>query len=115
MGSFCAATAPARPACFSGAALVFVFESCGAERQHWGLTLSLHCPPRKGLQEGALPPKNVPGASLVVQWLRLQAPGAGDLGSVPGQETRTHTPQLRVTEPQLKIPQATTETPHTVK
>ena len=31
------------------------------------------------------------GTSLVVQWLRLCAPSAGGLGSIPGQGTRTHT------------------------
>ena len=35
------------------------------------------------------------GTSLVVQWLRLQAPSAGCLGSIPGQGTRSHMPQLK--------------------
>ena len=30
------------------------------------------------------------GTSLVVQWLRLHAPNAGGLGSIPGQGTRFH-------------------------
>ena len=30
------------------------------------------------------------GTSLVVQWLRLCAPNAGDPGSTPGQGTRSH-------------------------
>ncbi|TEA34796.1 hypothetical protein DBR06_SOUSAS11910019, partial [Sousa chinensis] len=34
--------------------------------------------------------------SLVVQWLGLHAPNAGGLGSIPGQGTRSHMPQLRV-------------------
>ena len=33
--------------------------------------------------------------SLVVQWLRLHAPNAGDLGLIPGQGTRSHMLQLR--------------------
>ena len=33
--------------------------------------------------------------SLVVQWLRLRAPNAGDPGLIPGQGTRSHMPQLR--------------------
>ena len=33
--------------------------------------------------------------SLVVQWLRLRAPNARSLGSIPGQRTRPHMPQLR--------------------
>ena len=30
------------------------------------------------------------GTSLAVQWIRLRAPNAGGLGSIPGQETRSH-------------------------
>ena len=41
------------------------------------------------------------GTPLVVQWLRLQAPNAGGLDSIPGQGTRSH-------EPQLKVPHAVT-------
>ena len=40
----------------------------------------------------------------MVQWLRLHAPNAGGLGSVPGEGTRSHMPQLRVRMLQLKIP-----------
>ena len=36
------------------------------------------------------------GTNLVAQWLRLHAPSAGGLGLIPGQGTRSHTPQLRV-------------------
>ena len=35
------------------------------------------------------------GLSLVVQWLRLHAPNAGALGSIPAQGTRSHMPQLK--------------------
>ena len=53
------------------------------------------------------------GASLGVQWLRLHTPNAGGLGSIPGQGTRSHMPQLRVCMLQLKIPHATTKNiPH---
>ena len=31
-----------------------------------------------------------PGTSLVVQWVRLCAPNAGGLGSIPGLGTRSH-------------------------
>ena len=48
------------------------------------------------------------GTSLVVQWLRLRAPNAGGLGSIPGQGTRSHMPQL-------KILRATTKTQHSQK
>ena len=39
--------------------------------------------------------KIIPGTSLVVQWLRLRTPTAGNLGSYPGQGTRFHMPQPR--------------------
>ena len=41
------------------------------------------------------------GTSLVVQWLRLHAPKAGSLGSIPGQRTTSHIRQLRVQMLQL--------------
>ena len=41
----------------------------------------------------------------MVQWLRLLAPSAGGPGSIPGQGTRSHMPQL-------KIPHAATKTQH---
>ncbi|TEA39003.1 hypothetical protein DBR06_SOUSAS1710095, partial [Sousa chinensis] len=44
--------------------------------------------------------------SLVVQWLILHAPNAGGPGSISGQGTRSHMPQLRVCMLQLKIPHA---------
>ena len=31
----------------------------------------------------------------MVQWLRLLAPNTGGLGSIPGQGTRSHVPQLK--------------------
>jgi len=46
------------------------------------------------------------GSSLVVQWLRLHSPNAGGRSSIPGQGTRSHTLQLRVWVPQLKLPRA---------
>ena len=36
-----------------------------------------------------------PRTSLVVQWLKLHAPNAGGSGSIPGQGTGSHVPQLR--------------------
>ena len=44
-------------------------------------------------------------------WLRLCTPNAGGPGSIPGQGTRSHMPQLRIRMPQLKIPHATTKDP----
>ena len=44
------------------------------------------------------------GTSLVVQWVRVRAPDAGGPGSIPGQGTRSHMPQLR-------SPHATTKDP----
>ena len=32
---------------------------------------------------------------MVVQWLKLQIPNAGDLGSIPGLGTRSHVLQLK--------------------
>ena len=49
-----------------------------------------------------------PGTSLVVQWLRLHTPNAGDPGSIPGQGTRCRMPQLSIHMPQVKVPHATT-------
>ena len=37
------------------------------------------------------------GTSLVVQWLSLCAPNAGGLASIPGQGTRSHITQLKIT------------------
>ena len=45
------------------------------------------------------------GTSLMVEWVRLWAPNAGGLGSIPGQGTRFRMQQL-------KIPNATTKTQH---
>ena len=47
--------------------------------------------------------KNFLGTSLVAQWLRFHVPSAGSPGSIPGQGTRSHMPQLRVHTLQLKI------------
>ena len=45
------------------------------------------------------------GTFLVFQWLRHWAPNAGGPGSIPGQGTRSHMPQLKITY-------ATTKTRH---
>ena len=49
------------------------------------------------------------GTSLVAQWLRLHTPSPGGLGSIPEQGTRSHTWQLRVHMPQVKILRASTK------
>ena len=49
------------------------------------------------------------GNSLVVQWLRLHTPNARDLGSIPGQGTRSHMLQLSVRMLHLKIMCAATK------
>ena len=41
------------------------------------------------------------GTSLVVQWVRYPAPNAGDLGSIPGQVTKSHMPQQRPGDSQI--------------
>ena len=43
------------------------------------------------------------GTLLVAQWLRLDTPSAGGLGSILGQGTKSHMLQLRVRVPQLNI------------
>ena len=50
------------------------------------------------------------GTLLVVQWLGVSAPSAGGLGSIPGQETRSHVTQLKSHKLQqrLKIDRAAT-------
>ena len=45
---------------------------------------------------GKCPYEREAGTSLVAQWLRLRAPNAGGLGSIPGQGTRAHVPQLKI-------------------
>ena len=40
--------------------------------------------------------KRIIGTALVVQWLRLHAPCAGGPHSIPGQGTRSHMPQLKI-------------------
>ena len=39
----------------------------------------------------------------MIQWLRFQAPNAGDLDLIPCQGTRSHKPQLRVQVLQLRL------------
>ena len=47
---------------------------------------------------------DLPGTSLVVQWLRLCIPKAGGPGWIPDQGSRSHMLQLRVRMLQMKIP-----------
>ena len=51
--------------------------------------------------------KNFLGTSLVVQWLRFHAPSAGSPGSIPGQGTGSHMPQLKIPHVPMKIKDAT--------
>ena len=53
--------------------------------------------------------EDMTGTSLVVQWLRCDIPNAGHPGSISGQGTRSHMPQLRDYMPQLKVPHAVTK------
>ena len=41
--------------------------------------------------------------SLVVQWLRQGTPNAGGPGSIPGQGTRSHVPQLKIPHASVKM------------
>ena len=43
------------------------------------------------------------GTSLAAQWLRLLAPSAGGLGVSPGQGTRSHMSQLKISCAIIKI------------
>ena len=43
------------------------------------------------------------GTSLIVQWLRLRAPNAGDLGFIPAQGSRSYMPQLKIPHVAMKI------------
>ena len=47
--------------------------------------------------------KEVSGTFLAVQWLKLHAPNTGGLGSIPGQETRSHMPQVRVPNESISL------------
>ena len=70
---------------------------CFTQRsQDWGVSpgdWGAHDKPDKTLSY--LIKRKVSGTSLVVQWLRLQAPNAGGLGSISGHGTRSHMPQLQ--------------------
>ena len=48
------------------------------------------------LKTNSFPLNSESGTSLVVQCLRLHPPNAGDLGSTPGWETRSHMLQLKI-------------------
>ena len=55
------------------------------------------CPPSLSANHSQMRP----GTSLEVQWLRLHAPKAGAPGSIPGQGTRRHMPQLKTQGSQI--------------
>ena len=56
-------------------------------------------PPFRGFSRNQ---KENSGTSLVAQWLKRCTPNVGGPGSIPGPETRSHMPQLRVCVPQRK-------------
>ena len=56
--------------------------------------------------------KGTEGTSLVVQWLRLCTPNEGALGSIPGQLTRSHTPQPDTIKKKKKDPDGTGPHPY---
>ena len=66
----------------------------------WGGEDTFYCiiVQQKRRQDGA-----VDATYLVVQWLRLGAPNARSLGSIPGQGARSHMPQLKVLQASTKI------------
>ena len=63
-----------------------MLQSMGSQKVRHDLATEQHHLPIKTIQFRT---------SLVVQWLRLCAPNAGGLGSIPGQENRSHMLQLR--------------------
>ena len=71
---------------------------------------SLHLEQRRKLRHteikkhSYLKKKKKGGTSLVVQWLRLCAPNAGGLGSIPGQGTRSCRSQLKILHATTKVP-----------
>ena len=58
--------------------------------------LTGHKPYFTGAQVHNCHVKNEGSTSLVVRWLRLHAPSAGSLGSIPGQGIRSHMLQLKI-------------------
>ena len=79
----------------------------GGHMYSWELGERVTAAERKPQRDGK---KRSPGTYMVVQWLRLCAPNAGCLGSIPGQGTRSQMLQLRAGMPQLKILPTTTKT-----
>ena len=55
--------------------------------------------------------RSASGTSLVVQWQRIHAPNVEVMGSIPGQGTRSHVPQLEDSPCHSKDPEAETKTP----
>ena len=55
-----------------------------------------------GLTHSASPKASLEGTSLVIQWLGLHTPNAGGLGSIPGQRTRSHMLQLKISHTATK-------------
>ena len=54
--------------------------------------------------EGQIKKITQKGTSLVVQWLRLQAPSAGRPGSISGLGTRSHMLQLKKKKKRTSVP-----------
>ena len=54
------------------------------------------------------------GISLVVQWLRLHAPNAGGLSSIPSQGTRSHMQATKSSHATAKILHAAVKTQDSV-
>ena len=61
---------------------------------HFPLSFSQLHQNRAGSVSPQAPPK-VAHLQMVVQWLKLQIPNAGDLGLIPGLGTRSHMLQLK--------------------
>ena len=83
---------------FHGPWLGMVFTFLNSKNNNNNLKIKIHCDKNHVIFKF-----QCPETSLVVQWLR--APSARGPGSIPGQGTRSHMPQLR-----LKIIRITTKT-----
>ena len=84
--------------------------SCVSIKKHSSLIKAWRCSDGRVDRDDQKKQGTLGKTSLVAQWLRLCAPNAGGLGSIPGQGVRFHVPQLRIRKPQLKDPTGCTKT-----
>ena len=73
-----------------------LWKSWGGQKKKKELRLEHLAVSKKKKKKRCTQKKRMPETSLVVHWLRLSAPNVGRPGSVPGQGTRAHMPQLKI-------------------